>query len=113
MSLNWDLKKVENFESFYNEVEDGMFELNRVANTIIFHCLSVGISEITEKNWNQFYDRVNMWEKIKGTQYIKTDTRQPIYTSKDDVKSMIGLKTNAEDFSKNEFLKRLSRGYNI
>jgi hypothetical protein len=113
MSLNWNLQKVENFENFYVEEKDGMFELNRVAHTIIFHCMSIGISEITEKNWEQFYDRVTMWEKVKGTMYLNNETRQPLYTSKEDIKSMIGLTTNATDFSKSEFLKKLSNGFNI
>ncbi len=113
MSLNWNLQQVENYEQFYDEQKDGLFSLNRVAHTIIFHCMSIGISEISEKNWEQFYDRVNMWEKIKGTTYLDSETRKPLYITKEDVKSMIGLKTNVSDFSKNEFLKRLSYGFNI
>ena len=113
MALNYNLQQIENFDNLYVEEKDGMFSLNRVAHTIIFHCMSVGISEITEKNWEQFYDRVTMWEKIYGTQFLDSETRQPIYTSKEDVKSMIGLKTNASLSSKSEFLKRLSNGFNI
>jgi len=54
-----------------------------------------------------------MWERIKGAGYYTHEGHQPIYTTQDDVKRMIGLESNASEFSKTEFLKRLSWGMEI
>jgi hypothetical protein len=113
MALHWNLEKIENWKQLFNE--KGEFENSRmkfVYETILMRTMSVGIRTITEKNWKQFYARVQMLEKIRGTGYYTDDIR-PIYTTQEDVKRMIGLWTNASEFSKTEFLKRLSSGFAI
>lgn len=114
MPLNWDLAKVENWKQLFKEEdEQGDSEMKNVHETILFHTMNVGMSSITEKNCKQFYDRVQMWEKMKGVRFYTYEGHKPIYTTKEDVQRMIGLETNASEFSKTEFLKRLSYGMEI
>ena len=56
-----------------------------------------------------------MWERIKGANYYSDteNNRKEVYIKEEDVKRMIGLKTNASEFSKTEFLKKLSLGMDI
>ena len=113
MALNWDLNKVQDWKQLFHEKDE--FENSKmkfVHERILMHTMAVGMRTITEKNWEQFYARVQMWEKIWGAGYYSDDMR-PIYTKEEDVKRMIGLWTNAGEFSKTEFLKRLSSGFAI
>jgi hypothetical protein len=115
MALNWNLENVENYkELFTEEDEQGYVEMKQVYQQIILNTMHVGIRDITEQNWKQFYNRLYMLEKIKGAgcySLLKlldgTEKMQPIYTTVDDVKRMIGLHTNASTISKKEFLESL------
>ena len=114
MALHWDLAEIEDWKQLFKEEDEhGNSEMKSVHETILFHTMNVGIRNITEKNWKQFFNRVQMWEKIRGVKYYTYEGNQPIYTTQDDVKRMIGLTTNASTFSKTEFLKRLSWGFEI
>jgi hypothetical protein len=113
MPLNWDLAKVENWNDLFTTEENGNRRMIFKNERIVMHTMAIGVRSITEKNWEKFYGRVQMWERIKGAGYYTHEGHQPIYTTQDDVKRMIGLETNASEFSKTEFLKRLSWGLDI
>ena len=115
MALNWDLEDVENWkELFTKEDEQGYSKMILIYERILMSTIYVGICSITEKNWKKFYNRVYMLERVGGAGYYSTlklldgtKKMQPIYITEDDVKRMIGLRTNASELSKTQFLKKL------
>lgn len=109
MSLNWNISKVKDFEKLYTQKdEEGKTKLKKVPETIIYLTTIVGMGEITDKNWEQFYNRVNFIEKLGGTFLLKQYRKKPIprFITEDDVKQMIGLTTNASTMTQAQFLKR-------
>ncbi len=121
MALNWNVKNVENWkELFTEENEQGYSKMILIYERILFMTIQVGISDISEKNWKKFYNRVYMLERVGGAGYYSTlelldgtEKMQPIYITEDDVKRMIGLRTNASEFSKTQFLKKLTSYFEI
>ena len=67
----------------------------------------IGIREITDKNWERFYNRINIWEKVFGSGYYKRNRKKlvPILVTKEDVQRMIGLSTNASPLSDAKYQK--------
>lgn len=121
MALNWDITKVYRHKNLYRKEtknNEDVFRLKEPYYSIIILTITVGINNITEENHLQFYNRVNMIEKLYGPSFYKTTSKKPVakYVTVDDVKRMIGLKTNAANISKAKFLKnQLSNfsNYNI
>jgi len=115
MALNWNLEDVENYkELFTKEDEQGYSKMISIYERVLMSTIYVGIRSITEKNWKKFYNRVYMLESVGGAGYYSTlklldgtEKLQPIYITEDDVKRMIGLRTNASELSKTQFLKKL------
>ena len=118
MSLNYDLGEIKNFEDLCwlpDEVgEDGKktFSLNPVTRALTFHSSSIGMGEITKKNWKEFFIRVAAYEAVEGVSLHKTGASYPAIPrpiTKEDVVNHIGLATNVSDISANEFHKRLAK----
>jgi len=115
MALNYDLKDIKNYklkvfrtvtkgEQGYEE-DKKTYTMRRIPKQIVFFTMSVGISDITEKNYEQFYNRLHLLEISNGTQYVTHKTHRPMYTKLADVKKMIGLSTNASRKTTSRFLK--------
>jgi len=106
MALTWDLTKVEDFEEvFYHEDEDGNSQMSRVGETAIWMTMFVGIREITEDNYEEFAKRVAVWEKCFDSFWRTQDGS--VYFSLDDARSVIGLKTNVNNYTKVQFRARI------
>jgi hypothetical protein len=77
--------------------------------------LSIGIHEITEKNWEEVALRVALYEKVMGTSIFRMvdGKRVSIPITKEDVQRHIGLSTNGVTLSKAQFLKKLTERVNI
>tara|TARA_R110002110_G_scaffold340576_2_gene550730 strand:- start:315 stop:731 length:417 start_codon:yes stop_codon:yes gene_type:complete len=138
MALTWDVSKIKKayrvlskaeFYSksdkipifsnprYYDKDLDKYYEMNTETNMLIFICMFIGMSEITEKNFNKFYDRVKLYELINGS-YLKTinpKTKKPKekYFTLEDIKNHIGLKTNAENLNKTQYLKKTTQGWEL
>ena len=121
MPLNWNLKDVNNYKKLYRKLKEGEEGYSSSENRsrllhkpqeIIYFTMYIGMREITEKNWEQFYNRVHLHQVIKGTQYYNEVRKKlvPSFITKEDVKRMIGLKTNASSYTKSKFLKLLFSG---
>lgn len=100
MPLTYDLTKVQNFEDvcFVGPVIKGTTERkwNPVTESLIFATLEVGIGEITNDNWQEFYRRLRISEKVSGPYLINVaETDQTRLITPKEVKQHIGLKTNA------------------
>ena len=110
MALNWDITKVNRHKNLYRKekiLNNEGFILKEPYNTIIILTITVGINNITEENHLQFYNRVNLIEKLYGPLFYKSAGKKPVpkYVSVDDVRKMIGLKTNAVNISKAKFIR--------
>ena len=105
MALNWNISKVENYEELLGK--DNC--LKSPHSTIVLATMQVGIDEITQNNWEEFYKRINFIEKVYGTyNYIDGEDGKlkPEYIKEDDIKRLIGLETNATRKSPTKFLQQ-------
>ena len=75
MSLDWDVRKV----------RDGVV-------WDIWSTLVIQLSSITEKNVDEFYRRLNLWQY--GVSPLLNYGGEPCYLTLEDVRDMIGLKVN-------------------
>ena len=116
MSLDYNLSDIKNYNSLYRKLkkgEEGYSEtevykkLKPQFERIIWVTMIIGIREITDKNWERFYNRINIWEKVFGSGYYKRNRKKlvPILVTKEDVQRMIGLSTNASPLSDTKFKK--------
>ena len=93
MSLNYYYTNVKNADTVMFD-EDGMMYPD--TQSIIFTTMSVGLGEITEKNWLEFYARMRIIEKLGGFTPIPSQR----------VKEHIGLRTNVNNETRNQWMKR-------
>lgn len=61
-------------------------------DALIYTTLSVGMGEITEKNYKRFAARCRLYETLFGT--LMHFLKKPVFITLADVKMFIGLKTN-------------------
>lgn len=118
MSLDWNIKQIRDYIKLYRKIGEGergysatqpTFTLRSESERIIWLTMIIGMREITEKNWEQFYNRVNFYEKNTDSHMWKKQKNKlvPMYITKDQVQKMIGLSTNASTLTKNQFIKRV------
>jgi hypothetical protein len=101
MALNWNLEKVKD----YKELLEENGEFVGPYGTIILATMIVGMNQITEKNHEQFYERIHLVEKVNGTFFYMS--REPIFITLEDISRLIGLRTNASNKTKAQFIKDL------
>ena len=115
MPLNYDYSKVK--ESLNVWEPDGTFDdegnplghIPDVLNTLIWVTMSVGMSEITEDNWKDFYTRMKIMGKDRSLLRRDKNGGYTVPISAQEVKDHIGLTTNATRLTKLQFLKRAYR----
>ena len=151
MALNWDTREIDDTKVWYEvsqetldkEVEDKKKNPNRVfldmktrevredgktyqmkaeVNMIIFLTMNIGMNEITEKNYEKFYNRLRLLENtlerkegkigayLTATEIVGSEeVVRPYQFTKEMVKDLIGLQTNATLLTKSKFLKHALR----
>jgi hypothetical protein len=109
MSLNFRLKNVANYETLCYHGE----RMNPVTEALIFHCLALGMSEISEKNASEFFLRSEFHRKLFGAplkrlahQKGEHDTEVPF--TMDDIQAHIGLTTNVHQEPRKAWCKRIT-----
>jgi len=125
MSLNYNLMKIEDYESRCMEVatettfgrahKKGETVLKPLTHTLIFISMSVGLGRITAKNWDVWYARARTVEALDGawrTQTEEDGTRTPVFLTPADVHSHIGLSINVANESDPRWRKRVV-GYSV
>jgi len=88
MSLNWDVRNVKE-EVVWNEHG----KMNPRPYVLIWSTLVIQLSSITEKNVDEFYRRLNLWQ-YNVAHLLVDDEGKPDYLTIQDVRDMIGLKVN-------------------
>jgi hypothetical protein len=121
MALTWDIAEVKNYKrTCYDQAtkkaigDDDYFRLKPMTEMMIFITMSIGMNEITEKNYGKFFQRLSEYEEICGPQLKKPDGRcktgfRSVYTTIDDVRRHIGLWTNASRISPQKWVGTKSR----
>jgi hypothetical protein len=99
MALNYDLTKV---AADYDD--DAVWP---ITNALIWGTMSVGMNSISEVDWKEFYRRCYMIETIHGSWLNFNGKPRPI--TPEDVKSHIGLKTNASNLTNAKFKNDIDR----
>lgn len=120
MSLDFDVSRVKNFDvltsipnPYGQKNEDGTPKLSwhPVTDALIWATMAIGMNNITEKNWIEFFQRIRAIERVSGA-YVN----RPNVTSRFDPKgfitplevySHIGLHTNASSLSLAKFREHL------
>lgn len=105
MPLNYDLTKVENFKELYNEDKS----MKQLYQLIILSTMNVGMREITKDNYKKFYNRINVIERICGAFFFDSEGNGTLYIQEEDIKRLIGLKTNVANKTKAEFFSTIKR----
>ena len=112
MPLNYNYSKIKESTKVFEP--DGTFDdegnelgyIAQVLDTLIWATLSVGLSDITEKNWKDFYTRMKIMGKDRSLLRKDKNGRYTVPISAQEVKDHIGLTTNATKLTKLQFLKR-------
>ena len=115
MSLNWNVAETQAWKDAQDHDEDSpeWLEFVNLRETLIWATLMTGYPaksswEITENNWEVMFERLHIVERVFGAYRFKhgeDNTRRPIYVTPDDVKSFIGMRTNAGNKTAAEFNK--------
>lgn len=108
MALHWDIREVKRGNKLYHRNEEGKKgKMKQLYETIILATIMVGIPNITEKNYEKFYNRLHFLETMNGAFFYEKKYGKliPRYITKEEVKNMVGLKTNATSWTRSQFLK--------
>jgi hypothetical protein len=109
MGLNWNVGKIKNQDNICWEKRtvDGVEDdyLATRTDALIWGCLAIDMSGITDANAAEFYDRINLWEKVAGAS--RRSSSGPVFFTKQDIIDHIGLYTNVSNKSRPYFLKKL------
>lgn len=111
MSLNWNVSNVENHEAvcFYHD-DNGDRRLSQSTHNLIFLTMVVGMNEISESNYKEFYTRVALFERLRGAVRLKQTAAGHFvddpYTL-EDIRQHIGLHTNASNEKPAAWRKRV------
>jgi hypothetical protein len=140
MGLNWNLSSVKNFKQVCYEVFVGSHEemqkrvdampffgpswqwtddtqtavtrMHPTTFTLVFASISVGMGEITQKNVNEYYRRLSIYEKTNGAlrnAHHADGTVVPFPYSRDEVEAHIGLNTNVSPMTTRSFNSRIRK----
>jgi hypothetical protein len=108
MSLDFDVSKVKNFAVVTTFVEqDGNKIWHPITKALVFGTMAIGMNNITEANWEEFYNRLNLWELCAGPSLWRSagGTGDPKnHITPLEVFMHIGLHTNASRKTDKQFL---------
>ena len=115
MPLNYDYSTIKKSTKVWEP--DGTFDdkgiemgyMTEVLNSLIWATSAVGLSDITEKNWKDFYTRMKIIGKDRSLLRRDKNGGYTVPISAQEVNNHIGLTTNATTLTKLQFLKRAYR----
>lgn len=121
MSLDWNLSKIKNWQTLCFEpakhddptrgITKGDRRLNPVTDALIFACPIIDLGGITEKNKDEFWGRISLFEKLNGTILNGWDERSkkqvPYPLKYEDIEAHVGLSCNVIDKTRSQWQKRL------
>jgi hypothetical protein len=107
MSLNWSILSVRDHEAVnFNPLKPE--EIHPVLHYLIFACIPVGMSGITEKNKVKFFERISIYQRMCGPA-IKFAGGVQVYVTMEDIERYVGLSTNVSNETDAWFFKNVRR----
>ena len=112
MALHWNIGEIADWENVCRinvREEDGeeVWDLNPVTDGLIWSTIGVGMGEITEDNYELFYQRMLALAAIHGPM-LRNEDGSMAHTLA-DIKAHIGLKCNVSFQNRLEFQMGLGR----
>jgi len=117
MALTWDLGKIDGYKEvcFIPEIDlDGTIsgdkQMNPVTEVLIWTTMLVGINQITDKTYVDFYKRIKLLEETGSHLLSGTDEKGNLVESNPSLQDIYfhrGLSTNATRWTEKQFCKRL------
>ena len=105
MSLDFNIKNIKNYKTLCYQGD----QLSPITNAIIWSTMGIGIGEITDKNHEEFYERMELQQKVYGP-FLSAESG-PFPITLDMVRDHIGLKTNVfPKVTKKKFMANLAQG---
>ena len=117
MALHWNMEKVKDTALLHNTAPDKDSEPKfpkgspediegdrqwAITNQIIWATIGVDIGSITEKNYEEFYARLKIFDRMTGA-----GKHSKFQITLADVKRRIGLSTNVANTSRASFIKKM------
>jgi len=106
MSLNFDFRKVANYEAVTTDPADPQ-SWHPVADALVWLSLQCGFNEITPKNVNKVIDRIMAYQVVHGA-YLGPNGGD-IYIMPVDIRRFVGMRTNATRLTDAQWHRRLGR----
>jgi len=93
MGPNWE---------WTDESKTSVCRMHPTTQSLIFASISVGLGEITRRNAEEFYRRLNMLETSDGAyrQVRKGTEIEPLLFTPEEVRDHVGLRVNVTDMTK-------------
>ena len=116
MALHWNIGDIANFKELChinvrtNDEGEEICDINPVTDSLIWSTMAVGMGEITEDKYEEFYRRMVALAKIHGPMLRNEDGSMAITLA--DVRAHIGLKCNVSFQHDLEFQMGLGRRVN-
>jgi len=115
MSLDWNVGKIKDYkevcfetctmnDTSYGRVEGERY-LSSLTNSLIWVTMPLGMGEITEKNYEEFWWRAAFYERLHGAMRTRGDGE--VYYTKADIFNHIGLTTNVSTETRAAWLRRI------
>ena len=92
MPLNFSFRDVENWEEVCRD-KDG--RVNGVTEALIWLTMTIGISDITHKNYEEFHRRLLEWDICSNSYPVRTNGMGNRHITLEEIRKHIGLSTNA------------------
>ncbi len=97
MSLDWNAEAIINIGALLkDDIKKTMLE------TAVFLSLLIGMNSVTRKNHKEWYRRIWVWEAVQGASRT-AGNGDDVFFTKQEVYSLVGLKTNAEHWARHKF----------
>ena len=119
MALTWDLTNIKAPEGFKiwidnpdpKRTDKELYVLNGLTEIIIFATMFVGISNITNKNAKEFYNRIRQFGVATATEGLlhNPETKQTRMPTLEEIEWHTGLKTNATSMTKRQWSSNIAR----
>jgi hypothetical protein len=121
MAIRWDITRIQNNDDLYipgvnnpmggwKPVKPGTEDdkyLNHITNALIWSCVAVELNGITEENFEEFFIRLHIWERVSGPSCYGPKGESEHLTLA-DVKRHIGLHVNTSNKSRTFFLRKVN-----
>lgn len=112
MSLNFDVSKIKNYQEVTTAQNDAGEDIwHPITEALIWHCMGIGMGEITNANVDEFYQRSRLYSSLFGNpiQFYNEETEKyetrPFTAT--EIHDHIGLSTNVAYESPTKWRNRL------